>query len=138
MATLNCHVVSAQEEIYTGEIKMLIANGVNGELGIMPSHIPLITMLKPGSLRVIDENDNEEIVYVSGGVLEVLPDKITVLADSAIRPDDLDEAKIEAARKEAESLLANQSSSIDSAAALTSLAESVAQLQTIRKFKNKI
>lgn len=138
MPTLTCNVVSASEAIYSGEVKMLVATGVEGELGIMPGHIPLVTLLKPGPVRVLLKDDTEEIVYVSGGVLEVQPQSVTVLADSALRANDLDEAKIEAARKEAQALLANNQSSIDTTAALTSLAESVAQLQTLRKFKNKV
>lgn len=138
MPTLNCNVVSAQEAIYTGDVKMLMATGIEGELGILPGHIPLVTLLKPGPVRVVEKDGTQEVVYVSGGVLEVLPEKITLLADSAVRASDLDEAKIEQARKEAEALLSEQKSSLDTTAALTSLAESVAQLQTLRKFKNKV
>lgn len=138
MPTLSCNVVSAQEAIYTGDVKMLMATGIEGELGILPGHIPLVTLLKPGPVRVVEKDGTQEVVYVSGGVLEVLPEKITLLADSAVRASDLDEAKIEQARKEAEALLSEQKSSLDSSAALASLAESVAQMQTLRKFKNKV
>lgn len=138
MPTLSCNVVSAQEAIYTGDVKMLMATGIEGELGILPGHIPLVTLLKPGPVRVVEKDGTQEVVYVSGGVLEVLPEKITLLADSAVRASDLDEAKIEQARKEAEALLSEQKSSLDTSAALASLAESVAQMQTLRKFKNKV
>lgn len=138
MPTLSCNVVSAQEAIYTGDVKMLMATGIEGELGILPGHIPLVTLLKPGPVRVVEKDGTQEVLYVSGGVLEVLPEKITLLADSAVRASDLDEAKIEQARKEAEALLSEQKSSLDSSAALASLAESVAQMQTLRKFKNKV
>lgn len=137
MATMQCDVVSVKECIYTGSIKMLIAKGVGGELGIMPGHTPLTTLLKPGPIRVQLENGQEEIVYVSGGVLEVQPHVVTVLADTAIRADSLDEAAILEARKQAEALLANQKNELDTAAALAALAETVGQLETIRKIKNR-
>ncbi|WP_019672157.1 F0F1 ATP synthase subunit epsilon [Psychrobacter lutiphocae] len=137
MATLQCRVVSAREEIYAGDISMLIATGVDGEIGILAGHTPLITLLKPGSMRIQTPDGNEEIVYVSGGVLEVQPKMVTVLADTAVRADDLDEAKIIEARKKAEQMLVNQSETLQTNAALASLAESVAQLQTIRKYRNR-
>lgn len=137
MATMQCDVVSAKECIYTGSIKMLVAKGVCGELGIMPGHTPLTTLLKPGPIHVQLENGQEEIVYVSGGVLEVQPHVVTVLADTAIRADNLNEAAILEARKQAEALLANQKNELDTAAALAALAETVGQLETIRKIKNR-
>lgn len=136
MATFQCNVVSANETIFSGDISMLVATGIEGEIGVLPGHIPLITLLKPGSMR-IKMNDAEEVVYISGGVLEVQPNVVTVLADNAVRADDLDEAKIIEARREAETMLANQKTTIDTTAALTALAESVAQLQTLQKFKNR-
>jgi F-type H+-transporting ATPase subunit epsilon len=96
---------------------MLIAKGAGGELGIMPGHAPLVTLLKPGAIRVLLENGTEELIYVSGGVLEVQPHVVTVLADTAVRADNLDEAAILEARKNAEQLLANQKSDLDAAAA---------------------
>lgn len=137
MATMQCDVVSVKECIYTGSIKILVAKGASGELGIMPGHTPLTTLLKPGPIRIQLENGQEEIVYVSGGVLEVQPHIITVLADTAIRADNLDEAAILEARKQAEALLANQKNELDTAAALAALAETVGQLETIRKIKNR-
>ncbi|SJM68238.1 F0F1 ATP synthase subunit epsilon [Psychrobacter piechaudii] len=137
MATLQCRVVSAREEIYAGEISMLIATGSEGEVGILAGHTPLITLLKPGSMRIQLPDGSEEVIYVSGGVLEVQPKLVTVLADTAVRADDLDEAKIIEARKQAEQMLANQSETLQTNAALASLAESVAQLQTIRKYRNR-
>lgn len=108
MATMQCDVVSVKESIYSGAVTMLIAKGAGGELGILPGHAPLVTLLQPGPIRVLLENGTEEIVYVSGGVLEVQPHVVTVLADTAIRADNLDEAAILEARKNAEQLLANQ------------------------------
>ena len=137
MATLQCRVVSAREEIYAGEISMLIATGSEGEVGILAGHTPLITLLKPGSMRIQTPDGNEEVIYVSGGVLEVQPKLVTVLADTAVRAHDLDEAKIVVAGKKAEPMLANQTVTLQTNAALASLAESVAQLQTIRKYRNR-
>lgn len=137
MATLQCNVVSAKETIYSGEISMLIATGVEGEVGILPGHIPFITLLKPGTMQIKTSNGNDEMVYVSGGVLEVQPHLVTVLADTAVRANDLDEAKILEARRHAEQTLQNQKDDIDTSAALAALAESLAQLQTLQKFKNR-
>lgn len=137
MAIMQCDIVSVRESIYSGAISMLIAKGAGGELGILPGHAPLVTLLQPGPIRVQLENGTEEIIYVSGGVLEVQPHVITVLADTAIRAHDLDEAAILEARKQAESLLANQKSDLDTGAAMAALAETVAQLETIRKLKNR-
>lgn len=137
MATLQCNVVSAKETIYSGEISMLIATGVEGEVGILPGHIPFITLLKPGTMQIKTSNGNDEMVYISGGVLEVQPHLVTVLADTAVRAHDLDEAKILEARRHAEQTLQNQKADIDTSAALAALAESLAQLQTLQKFKNR-
>lgn len=137
MATLQCNVVSAKETIYSGEISMLIATGIEGEVGILPGHIPFITLLKPGTMQIKTSSGNDEMVYVSGGVLEVQPHLVTVLADTAVRANDLDEAKILEARRHAEQTLQNQKADIDTSAALAALAESLAQLQTLQKFKNR-
>ena len=137
MATLQCNVVSAKETIYSGEISMLIATGVEGEVGILPGHIPFITLLKPGAMQIKTSNGNDEMVYVSGGVLEVQPHLVTVLADTAVRANDLDEAKILEARRHAEQTLQNQKADIDTSAALAALAESLAQLQTLQKYRNR-
>ena len=137
MATFQCRVVSARESLFEGDISMLIATGTEGELGIMAGHTPLITLLKPGPMQVKTATGEDEIIYVSGGVLEVQPKVVTVWADTAHRATNLDEAKIAEARREAEQQLANQNDSIQTNAALASLAESVAQLQTIRKYKNR-
>ena len=137
MATLQCRIVSAREQIYDGEITMLIATGSEGEIGVLAGHTPMITLLKPGSMRLQTPDGNEEVIYVSGGVLEIQPKLVTVLADTAARAHDVDEAKIIEARQKAEQMLANQSDSVQTNAALASLAESVAQLQTIRKYRNR-
>lgn len=136
-ATFQCRVVSAREELYHGEISMLIASGSEGEIGILSGHTPLITLLKPGAMRVQKPDGTEEVIYVSGGVLEVQPKLVTVLADTAVRAHNLDEAKIVEARKKAEQMLVNQSDTVQTNAALLALAESLAQLQTIQKYKNR-
>lgn len=137
MSTFKCRVVSAKEELYSGEINMLIATGTEGEIGILAGHTPLLTLLKPGVLRVRKIGDLEEVIYVSGGVLEVQPKLVTVLADTAVRAGSLDEAQIEQARQKAQQMLANQSDTVQTNAALMALAESMAQLQTLQKFKNR-
>lgn len=137
MATLQCNVVSAKETIYSGDINMLVAAGIEGEIGILPGHIPFITLLKPGTLQITEQNGEIETVYVSGGVLEVQPNIVTVLADTAIRAKDLDEAKIKEARRQAQEKLQNQKANVDTTAALMALAESIAQLQTLQKIRNR-
>ncbi|WP_201555697.1 F0F1 ATP synthase subunit epsilon [Psychrobacter sp. 72-O-c] len=137
MATFQCRVVSAREELYSGEISMLIATGSEGEVGVLLGHTPLITLLKPGAMRLQTPDGEEEVIYVSGGVLEVQPKMVTVLADTAMRAHNLDESKIVEARRKAEQMLVNQSDTLQTNAALASLAESVAQLQTIRKYQNR-
>lgn len=137
MANIQCDVVSAKESIYSKSVKMLIAKGEAGELGIMAGHTPLTTLLKPGPLQLQLDDGSYDIVYISGGVLEVQPHLITVLADTAVRANNLDEVAIEAARKEAEKALANQNAEMDIAMAKAHLAEMVGQLETIRKIKNR-
>lgn len=135
--TFKCRVVSAREELYSGDISVLVASGIDGELGILAGHTPIITLLKPGPMHLKAADGTDEIIYVQGGVLEVQPKVVTVLADSAERASNLDEAKIAEARRNAEQALANQSANIDTTAALAALAESLAQLQTIQKYKNR-
>lgn len=137
MATFECRVVSAKESLFVGDVKMLVASGQEGEIGVLAGHTPLITLLKPGVLRLIMTDDTEEVIYVSGGVLEIQPKTATVLADSAERAANLDEVKIAEARRVAETLLANQSDTLQTNVALAALAESVAQLQTIQRYKNR-
>lgn len=137
MATLQCNVVSAKETIYSGDINMLVAAGIEGEIGILPGHIPFITLLKPGTLQITEPNGEIETVYVSGGVLEVQPNIVTVLADTAVRAKDLDEAKVKEARRQAQEKLQNQKANVDTTAALMALAESIAQLQTLQKIRNR-
>ena len=135
--TIHCDIVSAEEEIFSGLVEMLVANGDVGELGVSYGHAPLLTSLVPGPVRVITQGGDEEIFYVSGGFLEVQPGVVSILADTALRADDLDEAAAEEARKEAEQALANQSGEFDYGRAAVRLAEAAAQLATLRKIRSR-
>lgn len=138
MATFKCRVVSAKEEIYAGDIQMLVATGSEGELGILAGHVPLITLLKPGPMHLKTADGADEVIYIKGGYLEVQPKVVTVLASAAQMAHSLNEAQIAEARHKAEQLLANQSSTLQTQEALLALAESVAQLQTMRRYKNRV
>ena len=135
--TIKCDIVSASEAIYTGTVSMLVAHGVQGDLGILPGHAPLLTQLSPGPVRVVKEGGEEEVYYVSGGMLEVQPDIVTILADVAVRANDMDEAAAEQARKHAMEALQKQKSEMDTSAALAALAEAAAQLRTLQQMKNR-
>ena len=135
--TIKCDIVSASEAIYSGTVSMLVAHGVQGDLGILPGHAPLLTQLSPGPVRVVKEGGEEEVYYVSGGMLEVQPDLVTILADVAVRAHDMDEAAAEQARKHALEALQNQKSEMDTSAALAALAEAAAQLRTLQQMKNR-
>jgi len=138
MATIRCDIVSAEEEIFHGNAQMVIATGEMGELGIAPRHAPLITRLKPGQVRVQLENGEEQFFYVSGGILEVQPNVVTVLADTAIRAKDLDEAAARNAKDEAERALANRSDVLEVAQAQAQLAQAMAQLQALERLRRAL
>lgn len=135
--TVHCDVVSAEQKIYSGLVEMLIATGSEGELGIAPSHAPLLTALKPGPVRVIKQGGEEEVFYVSGGYLEVQPSMITLLADTAARAGDMDEAAALEAKREAEKALANKTGEFEYSRAAAELAEAAAQLRTIQQLRKK-
>ena len=135
--TIHCDIVSAEEEIFSGLVEMLVATGDVGELGVGYGHAPLLTSLIPGPVRVVTQSGDEEVFYVSGGFLEIQPGVVSILADTAIRADDVDEAAAEEARKEAEQALANQTGEFDYGRASAQLAEAAAQLATLRKMKNR-
>ena len=135
--TIHCDIVSAEAQIFSGLVELLVANGFNGELGVTYGHTPLLTDLTPGTVRVVRQGGEEEVYYVSGGYLEVQGDVVTILANTAVRGDDLDEVAAEEARKAAEEALANQSSELDYGRASAQLAEAAAQLATLRKLKNR-
>lgn len=136
--TIHVDVVSAEEQIFAGEAEFVALPGEAGELGIYPMHTPLITRIKPGAVRIkVGGQAQEELVFVAGGILEVQPDRVTVLADTAIRGADLDEAKAAEAKKMAEEALANKDSKIDYAQAQAELAQAIAQLAAIQKLRQK-
>jgi F-type H+-transporting ATPase subunit epsilon len=136
--TIHVDVVSAEELIFSGEAEFVALPGEAGELGIYPKHTPLITRIKPGAVRIkIAGQVEEEFVFVAGGILEVQPTGVTVLADTAIRGKDLDEAKAIAAKKAAEELMVNKDSKIDYAQAQAELATAIAQLAAIAKLRHK-
>jgi F-type H+-transporting ATPase subunit epsilon len=134
--TVHIDVVSAEESIFSGDAEFVIAPASAGEVGLFPNHAPMITTIKPGALRIKQANAEEEtLIFISGGMLEVQPGVITVLADTAVRGHDLDEAKAIAAKQAAEEALRNRSADIDYAAAQAELSEAVAQIQTIEKLR---
>ena len=138
MATIHVDVVSAEESIFSGEASFVALPGENGELGILPRHTPLITRIKPGAVRIVRaDNKEEEFVFVAGGILEVQPGSVTVLADTAIRGHDLDEAKATEAKKQAAEAMKNAKSDIDLAAAQGEFATMAAQLAAIQKLRRK-
>ena len=138
MATIHVDVVSAEENIFSGEAKFVALPGESGELGILPRHTPLITRIKPGAVRIQPADGSEEVfVFVAGGILEVQPGKITVLADTAIRGHDLDEAKASEAKKLAEEAMRNAKSDIDLAKAQGEFAMMAAQIAAIAKLRRK-
>ena len=138
MATLHVDVVSAEESIFTGEAKFVALPGELGELGIYPRHTPLITRIKPGAVRILRaDNGQEEFVFVAGGILEVQPGTVTVLADTAIRGKDLDEAKAVEAQKLAEEALKNAKSELDKAMIQNELMALAAQVAALRRFMKK-
>jgi F-type H+-transporting ATPase subunit epsilon len=138
MATLQVDVVSAEEQIFSGEARFVALPGEMGELGIYPRHTPLITRIKPGAVRIQRaDNGEEEFVFVAGGILEVQPTGVTVLADTAIRGKDLDEAKATEAKKHAEEAMKNAKSDIDFAKAQGEFAAMAAQIAALRKYRRK-
>jgi len=134
--TVNLNVVSAHESLFSGSIKSLQITGSEGELGIMPGHAPLLTSLKPGMALITKEDDTEEVLYLSGGMLEVQPNQVIVLADVAIRSDDLNEQAVLDAKKRAEDNMTAVNVDVDYATVAAELARAVAQLRVIQASKN--
>jgi F-type H+-transporting ATPase subunit epsilon len=135
--TVHCDIVSAEESIFSGLVEMVIAAGDNGDLGVMYGHAPLLTGLIPGPVRVIKQGGEEEVFYVSGGYLEVQPSVVTILADTALRADDIDEASAKQAQQDAQQAIANQSGEFDYSRAATQLAEAAAQIRAVQQLKKK-
>ncbi|MBK7659067.1 MAG: F0F1 ATP synthase subunit epsilon [Betaproteobacteria bacterium] len=135
--TLHVDIVSAEASVFSGEAEMIVAPGESGELGILPEHAALLTRIKPGTVRIKRPGeDKEEIIYVSGGMMEVQPHVVTVLADTSVRAENLDEAKALEAKRLAEEALANRTGDMEIAEMQAAIAESVAQLAAIRKLKS--
>ncbi|MBB3226380.1 F-type H+-transporting ATPase subunit epsilon [Luteibacter sp. Sphag1AF] len=136
--TIRVDIVSAEAEIFSGDATLVVATGELGELGIAPRHAPLITRLKPGHVDVVLASGERQQFYVSGGILEVQPQVVTILADTAARAADLDEAAALAAKKEAEDALANRGDTLDVAEAQAKLAEALAQLQALERLRKTL
>ena len=135
--TMHVNIVSAEAEIFSGTVQQVFAPALMGEVGIFPRHTQMLTQLKPGEVRVVKENGDEDFFYVSGGMLEVQPHVVTVLADTAVRAKDLDEAKAVEAKNRAEQALKDRKSDMDYARAEAELADAIAKLQTIQRMRRK-
>jgi F-type H+-transporting ATPase subunit epsilon len=137
MNTIQCDIVSAHEMIFSGDAALVIATGTAGELGIMPRHAPLMTTLKPGPVRVLMPDGEENVFFAGGGIMEVMPNLVTVLADTAMRADDLDEVAAVRAREDAERELQEYTDKLEIAAAQAKLAKALAQLQALERMRKK-
>ncbi|HYW04761.1 MAG TPA: F0F1 ATP synthase subunit epsilon [Gammaproteobacteria bacterium] len=135
MSKIQVDIVSAEGEIHAGEADMVFAPAVEGEVGIAPRHAPLLTKLRPGEVRVHNEGEDEQSYYVSGGILEVQPHKVMVLADTAFRARDIDEAAAQEAKRQAEEALASQQAELDYAKVQAELAEAVAKLRALERLR---
>lgn len=137
-STIHCDIVSAEAEIFSGEVTMVVVTGEEGELGIAPRHAPLLTRLKPGQVRVMLPEGGEEFYYISGGMLEIQPHVVTVLSDTALRASDLDEAAALKAKEEAERAIADRSADMEVAQAQAQLAEAMAQLAALERLRKQL
>lgn len=137
MASIHCDIVSAEREIFSGPVAMVIATGTIGELGIMPGHAPLLTGVRPGPIRLVLESGGEEVFFASGGYLEVQPNQVTILADTALRAEDLDEAAAQQAKDQAERALIDRAADMDHAAVAAMLAEATAQLRVLAELRRQ-
>jgi len=135
--SVHCDIVSAEQEIFSGLVELVVAAGTEGDLGIAPGHAALLTELRPGPVRIIKQGGEEEVFYVSSGFLEVQPGMVSILSDSAQRADDMDKAAVLEAKERAEKALANQSGDFDYAAASSKLAEAAARLRAIDQMRKK-
>ncbi len=135
--TFQCDIVSTEESLFSGQVQMIVASAVQGDIGILYGHAPLLTTLTPGPVRVIAPNGDESLYYLSGGYLEVQPSVVSILADTAVRADDIDEAAALEAKKEALATLHNKSGEFDYSQAASQLAAAAAQLRTIEELRRK-
>ena len=136
--TIHCDIVSAEEEIFSGLVELVVATGSLGDLGVSHGHAPLLTSLKPGPVRIKTQAGEEQVYFVSGGYLEVQPGTVSILADTALRADDIDEAAALEAQKDAEHEIANQSGDFDYSRAASQLAAAAAQLRTLQQLRKKL
>lgn len=136
-STIHCDIVSAEQDIFSGKVAAVVATGSEGELGVMPGHAPLLTGIKPGPVRLIMQDGSEEVFFASGGFLEVQPGVVTILADTALRAADIDEAAAAQAQKDAERALAEQSSDMNFSIAAAQLAEAAAQLRALERYRHR-
>lgn len=136
--TVHCDIVSAEQAIFSGLVEIIVATGSEGDLGISYGHAPLLASLKPGPIRILRPGGEEEIYYLSGGYVEVQPHTVTVLADTALRADDMDEAAALEAKQQAEQVLQNTSGELDYSRAAAQLAEAAAQLRTLQAIRKKL
>jgi len=135
--TVHCSIVSAEQEIFSGLVEMVVASGTLGELGIMPGHAPLLSGIKPGPVKLVLEGGDEEIFFASGGFIEVQPTAVTILADTAIRADNIDEAAASEAEQKAQAELNDQRAEVDFARVNADLQEQAAMLRTVRKMRDQ-
>jgi F-type H+-transporting ATPase subunit epsilon len=136
--TIQCDIVSAQEQIFSGEVAHVVVDGSSGELGIYPQHAPLMTTLKPGTVRLVLPDGEESIFFVGGGIVEVMPHLVTVLADTAIRAADIDAAAAKQAKEAAERMLQSRAAEYDIAEAMARLAKALAQLQALEELRRRL
>lgn len=136
--TIQCDIVSAQKEIWSGKAAQVFATGVSGELGIYPRHTPLITQLKPGPVRVVDEAGEEQFFFCGGGIIEIQPHIVTVLADTAMRGEDIDATAAQKAKEEAERAIADRTGELEVAEAQAKLVEAIAQLQALEQLRKSV
>ena len=135
--TMHCDIASAESSIFSGRVEFIVASGTMGDMGVYPGHAPLLTELIPGPVRVVKQNGDEEIFYVSGGYLEVQPDVVTVLADTAVRAGDVDEANALEAIEEAKNAISKQTAEMEYGTAAARLAEAAAQIRTLQQLRKK-
>jgi len=136
--TMHCDIASTEARIFSGRVQSLVATGTLGDMGILPGHAPLLTALIPGPVRLLTQDGEEQIFYVSGGYLEVQPGVVNILADTAIRADDMDEVQAEQAKRDAEEAVLNRDAAFEYSRAATQLAEAAAQLRTIQQLRKKL
>lgn len=135
--TIHCDIASAEEQLFSGRVEFLVATGTQGDLGVYPGHAPLLTALVPGPIRLVKQNGEEQIYYVSGGYLEVQPDVVSVLADTAVRAADVDEANAVKAIEDAKNAINKQTAEMEYGTAAARLAEAAAQLRVIQQLRSK-